>query len=434
MHPKHSMRSNGVVPYCLWLICLIWLTGSMLVARGCAHQERHVMSGGAAGEDGYYGSPTLPTLLTSERILSDPVWRGDVERSKAMVKEQRWRPASMLVGAGGRHNTWTPEHGKTIWWREAQRLGAPVNSHVIWANREFEEYWFGREELVEMWSGGITPVLVLYYFGDDISAEFVTEHYTRYRSWLQKILSHLSGNGQVLVVLEPEFNNLAPKGKHHAKDWEPFGTLMIRAAAEVRHYLPNAIVGLCPGDYRSTGLDAILNHVSPSLDFLAYQELWGSTRTNNLGEDYEDITDHALEFTRYLAGFSQKRILLAYLGVSTYGRGSGAGAKAETGGKTEGSSIKKGGQEQDWRIVQANVINRMGDRLDEFVEAGLFGVLLFALYDNPAHVGYFGPAESHWGLLTVDGQPKYGMTSFVELAKRVEQLNKADSKKAATNR
>ena len=316
---------------------------------------------------------------TGGSLSNDPRWRG-VPRPV----EGRWAPEQRLVGAGDRVGHM--ESGSPVlWWRVARDMGVSVNAQALWVTRGFEPDWFGPADLAEMSEAGVTPVIILYYFGDDVSQEYVTAHVGDYRDWMQRVMEHLACEVPLLVVLEPEYNNIQPDGSRHVRAWPPFADLMIQATGEVRLHMPNARVGICPGDYRDYDLWGTLGTLAPYLDFLAYQELWGQTRPSHLSEDYEDVTDYALLFTAHLSSVYDKPVLLAYLGVSSY--------------TPEGS-------EDDWSVIKADVWRNLTSRSQAFVDAGLIGALAFALYDDPKDEGYFGAAEAHWGLLDAEGKPK----------------------------
>jgi len=275
-----------------------------------------------------------------------------------------------------------------------------VNAHAVWVTRDFQADWFDHNDLAWLNSNGITPVLIFYYFGDEISQEEVLREYDAYVEWMHRALAVLAGDYPAIVVLEPEFNNEID-GERNVKRWKPFSDLMIQSAAEVRHYMPKARVGVCPGDYRACDLWDGLSPTIPYMDFFAFQELWGSTRTNYLNDDYEDISDFALLYATYLSVVFQKPILLAYLGISTY--------EAHNDGN-------------HWDKIQADVLRSFRLRLEHFLHVRLFGMLYFCLYDDPSPGGYFGPAGVDWGLIDEKGKPKRAFQEFVELTKAVRQL------------
>ena len=47
----------------------------------------------------------------------------------------------------------------------------------------------------------------------------------------------------------------------------------------------------------------------------------------------------------------------------------------------------------------------------------MFGLIYFQLRDDPAHLGYFGPAERHFGLLRADGTAKPALDVFRALGR-----------------
>ena len=384
----YTQRREYSVPLALAL----WVRDPAVVSR----QLHELLSGAADAVAGVLPDSLTPPAaleapLTVERIRSDPYWNS-VPPAEGVPP---WKPGP-IFGTGDR---WEHLEGDrhVEWWRDALATDVPLNAHAMWITRDWEPSWFGRHELRALHDAGLTPVLLFYYFGDDVSQETVTARYEHYRHWLQAALSHLSTDIPVLVVLEPEFNNVPPNGDAHVKGWLPFAELMIRSAAEVRRFLPGAHVGICPGDYRAYDLWGVLGPISKHMDFLAFQELWASTRQNWMSEHHQDVTEFALLFTTYLRVVYERPILLAYLGVSTHSEGS----------------------KDDWEKVQARVWRDLADDIDRFRANGLFGVLAFAWYDDPTHVGYFGPAETRWGLVERTGRRKPAFEEFARLARRL---------------
>ncbi len=385
----YTRRSVQHVP----LAFALWVRDDQVVSR----QLDTLLSGAAQAITGVLPDNTLtppsarPPPLTVEGIRNDPYWNSTPPADGVPP----WTPGP-IFGTGDR---WEHLEGDrhVEWWKDALAAKVPLNAHAMWVTRDWELSWFGRAELQALHDAGLTPVLLFYYFGDDVSQETVTAQYERYRHWLQTALRHLATDLPVLVVLEPEFNNVPPNGDAHVKDWAPFAELMIRSAAEVRRFLPGARVGICPGDYRAYDLWGVLGPISRHMDFLAFQELWASTRPSWLNEHYQDVTEFALLFTTYLRVVYERPVLLAYLGISSYSEGS----------------------KSDWEKVQAKVWGDLADDIDRFRANGLFGVLAFAWYDDPTHVGYFGPAETSWGLVERSGRRKPAFEEFARLARRL---------------
>lgn len=354
----------------------------------------------------------LGASLKEDRAQQGPPQEGPVLLTRGKVQEDqrfsvpwppeevpRWKPERFLVGVGDRFGEPDERGSYGPWIGQGAKYGADINAIGMWVTRDYKDEWIDQQGLVEMARRGVRPVLIFYYFGDEISQEFVSAEYDNYVEWLKRALADLAGDYEALVVLEPEFNNDPPSGTH-VKEWKPFADLMIRAAAEVRHSLPRAKVGLCPGDYRAYDLWDILGEVSPYLDFLAFEELWGSTRRNWLGTDYEDVSGYALLYTTYLSVVYHKPVLLAYLGVSTY----------------------QGDADLSWHDVAWYVWTRMDVKLPQMTDAGLFGILAFALFDDPTHTGYFGDAEVNWGLVTAEGEPKKVLRAFRKISRRIKSL------------
>jgi len=102
-------------------------------------------------------------------------------------------------------------------------------------------------------------------------------------------------------------------------------------------------------------------------------------------EGYLSVGKTAVEYASYLHSTFELPILLAYLAVSSHG---------------------------GWEAEQAAAISELGAHRAALRNAGVFGVMYFQLYDDPAHVGYFGDAEPHFGLLRADGTAKPALQAF----------------------
>ena len=296
-----------------------------------------------------------------------------------------------LVGVGDRHHTWVDGEKRTVTLHKwARDNGAPVNAQAIWLTRDWQDSWMSHGDLEAMAQEGVLPVLVLYYFGEDISRREVLRHRNEWYSYLMKVAALAAMDSPVLVVLEPEFNDMTNEDETPIVAWPGFNEVVIDGIYLLRSMAPNVLVGICPGDFGPQDLEPSIGEIAAYSDFIAYQEMRASTRPSPIDDDYEDVTGRSLAYVDYLHRTFNKPILLSYLAVSTYD------------------------EEGRWPHHQASVIRHVFDSRPQLEEHGVFGILYFMLFDDPKHTGYFKEAEPYFGLFDRFGNPKPGWNAFRE--------------------
>ena len=294
----------------------------------------------------------------------------------------------LRVGIGDRINVkrgddWVPTAS------ELERLGLDVDLLQIWLPRGWKKEWVEPDDLRALTERGIVPVVVHYFFGDYISKERVEASRDEWYGSLWAMSQQLKDVGPVLVILEPEFNIAPPKGETAITSWSGFASELRAAAQLVKTQAPNALVGTCPGDFPGPPkLEAVLGPVANHLDFLAFQEMRASTDPDRGRDGYRDVAGSALDFARYLKRAFGRPLLLGYLAFSSHG---------------------------GWTARQAQALRELAAERKALLEAGVWGVVYFQLYDDPDHRGYFGRAERAFGLITRKGRKKPSFEAFREL-------------------
>lgn len=291
--------------------------------------------------------------------------------------------------------------GETVFLHhQAQENGAPVNAHAMWLTRDFDESWTSAEDLEDLVADGVLPVLILYYFADDISRSYVLEHRKDWYFYLMRVASVAAIEHPVLVVFEPEFNDESNRDERLILSWPGFNEVLIDGMYLMRSMAPNTLIGVCPGDFGDQDIELSAGEAIQYSDFVAFQEMRGSTRKSKITDEYEDVTDSAITYAARLNEMFGKPVLLAYAAVSTYDPGAGR-----------------------WEGYQRDIVANLLDATDELRDNNVFGILFFELLDDPEHEGYFGEAEKHFGLMDAGGNPKAGFQALVEgLSKRQEIL------------
>jgi hypothetical protein len=271
-------------------------------------------------------------------------------------------------------------------------LGLNVDLLQIWLPKGWSPDWVKREQLDAVTARGITPVVVHYYFGDLISKERVEAQRDDWYSSLWNMAQRIRGDAPVLVILEPEFNIAPPRGETAITSWSGFAEELRAAAELIRKEAPNALVGTCPGDFPGPpNLERVLGPVAADLDFIAFQEMRARTDRDRKREGYLNVGRSAVEYARYLQRAFGRPVLLGYLAVSSH---------------------------RGWDKRQAQVLRDMKAQQPALLDAGVWGVIYFQLYDDPDHRGYFGRAEQSFGLITPNGRKKPAFEAFEELTRQ----------------
>ena len=269
---------------------------------------------------------------------------------------------------------------------ELDRIGLQSELFQLWLTREWQPSWIPRAELRALAARSIVPVVAHYYFGDAISRERFERESDAWYASVRRMAEALRMDAPALVILEPEWNVEAPPGETSLTRWPGFGEHLARAAALIRERAPNVRVGTCVGDFAGPPqLEAALGRAAPELDFLAFQEMRAGTDPDAGRAGYLEVGRSATRYAGYLQRAFERPLLVAYVAVSSHG---------------------------GWEREQAQALDDLRHQQDALREAGVFGIVYFQLFDDPAHTGYFGAAEPHFGLLRHDGSPKPALDAF----------------------
>ena len=305
------------------------------------------------------------------------------------------QPDRLGLGIGDRLS-WL-KGGEEVYWHEKTRQdGIKMDYIEIWLTRGWEEDWASQEDLMRVADEGLVPVIMHYYFAEDISREYVENHLDDWYADLERLATQVNIGREVWIVLEPEFND-RPSSGTPITEWEGWNDAVIGAAEILKQGAPRSKVSVCPGDFNQFDLELCLSRAAVELDFLSFQELRASTYYEPSSPGRLHVVDSAMRFSKYLRETFEKPVLLAYLGISTY----------------------KDGDPLGWEDEQAMVIKAMFDRSHELLANGVFGLVYFEYYDDPFHSGFFGEAEKYFGLMDKDGEPKPAWHIWRENSRRV---------------
>lgn len=298
-------------------------------------------------------------------------------------------PRRLYVGVGDRLISVDGKGATRSTLDAARAHGLDPDMLALWLTRDWQPDWLPSSHLKALSRRGVTPVVVHYWFGDAISQQRFEAQRDAWYSSLWNMAQEIRMKGRVLVVLEPEFNQPAANGETSVLDWPGFADDLRAAARMIREQAPNALVGVCPGDFPGPPrLEGALGPVASELDFIAFQEMRAATDPEAKRAHYLDVGDAALDFARYLRRAFGRPLLLGYVAVSSQG---------------------------GWEARQSRALRNLVERRADLLREGVFGALYFQLVDDPDHVGYFGAAERSFGLVRSDGSAKPALKVFRQL-------------------
>ncbi len=287
-------------------------------------------------------------------------------------------------------------------YKEAAKDGLKFKYVAIWLCKGWDTTWVSSTDLMKIIQDGYTPLIIYYYFGDSISKEYLTEnHGMRIKEWqedIDKLARLINIGAEVLVALEPEFNDSVFEGETPITEWEGFNNVAIEAIRRLKKGAPNCQVGLVAGDWGDYNLDKCIGRAVKHSDFLGFQEMraYPISAPNQATPSYQEVALSALRFSQYLKRF-KKPLLLAYLAVSSY----------------------KDGDPLGWETEQAQTIKAVLDKKEKLKKNGVFGIVYFAYFDDPTHQTlYFGEAEKFFGLKTQNGILKKAFFEFTQTRRK----------------
>jgi len=267
-----------------------------------------------------------------------------------------------------------------------------VNAISMWITRNWQENWYPAKTINEDFiKKGYTPIFIFYWFGDDISPEFVEKNKERYFNTLKNFSKFLQKiKGKKIVILNPEYNE---NGMHNSKS---FDILQAKSILLLKQDNPDALVGVCLGDFGDyskiwdetnweLNKDS-LTYSAKLSDFIAFQEMRAITR--NKKEEILNTPYRALAFAQYLHNTYNKPTFLAYIAISSY----------------KANNIQK----EIFKTFQ-KLLPIMKN------SAKLIGINLFNYIDVPNHKGYFSTAEKYFGIKNANGEKKESFNEFIQL-------------------
>lgn len=252
----------------------------------------------------------------------------------------------------------------------------------MWMARGWSEEWYPAQEVNELIvKRGYRPVFILYWFADDISIQYIHDHWDEYFEYLKRVRKYLDTiKGKKVIVLNPEYNEQDVSG------WDGYNDLLLKSKEVLDH--GDISIGPCVGDFgdysRSEDIenwksfDPSLQRAISSFDFIAFQEM--RSLTKNSRAEIEHLPQRIEAFSSYLDKTYHKPVFLAYLALSTWG--------------------------EDGEALQEDVMKSIVNRQKVLQNNGLKAINIFHLADVPTHVGFFDEGEKYFGFLHSDLQKK----------------------------
>ena len=288
-----------------------------------------------------------------------------------------------------------PLAGALSWGTDAQRgihdlksAGASPTYGQTWVGLWTKGNWGSFEtELRTMRDAGVTPVIMWYYWGDSISQSCVKYGCSGRTKgdwdWMAGELARrahaIMGSREYLIVLEPEFH------KNGITGWETFDQYLEAQAWSIRSKAPSAKLVVGFGHWG--GWDAFDRAVGAS-HYVGFQLLRGSTRDTSA--QGENAAGDIVRIGKDLKSRWGKSVLMYDLGIATYG---------------------------GWEGVQERALKNIAARKAEIEAAGVFAIVWRYVHDNDYSSGYYGAAESSWGVISKSGWKKPAYDDLVALVK-----------------
>ncbi len=269
-------------------------------------------------------------------------------------------------------------------WHVMRDYGVNVSHLTHWITRETDWRWESKERLSASAQRGHTPVISYWYFGDEISPQFVREHSDAYfhdiENNLIPLIEHLP---EVYVLLEPEFN------KNGIAEWEEWDEFATRAIRTIKSRVPGAKVGLTVGNWGEFEQKDSFDNIEKAVAASDFVGLMAMTSNLNEGANMDpswNVVERGTRLVTHLRRKFEKPLYFGYLAVSTAG---------------------------NWQEKQASHIKQVMQDLPVMIDNGVFAFSFFTLFDDPLQVGWFDDAEQSFGLIRADGRPKPALDTWI---------------------
>jgi hypothetical protein len=270
---------------------------------------------------------------------------------------------------------------------DVKNAGATPALGQIWVGPWVKTYgWTGIDgDLASLRDAGVTPVLLWYYWGDSISPSCVQYgcnglSFSEWNSMAVTLAQHANsilGGKSFYVVLEPEFN------KNGIESWATFDGYLQAQSYSIKANAPAAKTVVGFGSWGNWGL---FGGAVAASDLIGFQLLYASTRDS--ASVASASGDQMVAVATQLHSLWSKPMMVYDFDVASYG---------------------------GWESVQQAALQNVAARAPQLQSLGVQSVVWRYVRDNTYSSGYFGAAESTWGVMTSTGAPKAGFDELVSL-------------------
>lgn len=272
--------------------------------------------------------------------------------------------------------------------QDMKSAGATPQFGQLWVGTWTKSNWGAFEnDLRELRAQGVTPIVMWYYWGDSISINAVkyggdgrskSEWDSMAKELARRANAAMAGQ-EFYLVMEPEFN------KNGVSSWDAFDGYLADQAWAIRGIAPTAKIVMGFGHW---GGWSIFDRAMAASHYSGFQYLRGSTRDS--ASSAENSADTLLSITKSLKAQWGKGVVMYDFAVATYG---------------------------GWEGVQERAIQGVAAKARELEAAGMKLLIWRYVHDNSHSSGYYGAAESSWGVVTSWGSKKRAFDDLVSLVR-----------------
>ena len=262
-------------------------------------------------------------------------------------------------------------------WNILDQHELPATHFTHWYTRSTDWRWESAGPLRAAVEAGLTPVISHWWFGDEISPQFVRDNRAAYLENINtRLLPILQSLPDAIVLLEPEFN------KQGIEQWPEWDAVASEAILAIKRGAPHVRVGLVIGDWASFESDKTLSNIDGAVghsDFVGFMLM---TSAGNESADLNPVWSVRERAQRAAHALHQrwgKPLYFGYMALSSA---------------------------DNYRLRQAEYLRQLMQYAPMLASYGVFGAGYFSLLDNPRQRGWFGAAENHFGLLQADSADK----------------------------
>ncbi|MDQ6961491.1 MAG: tetratricopeptide repeat protein [Mariprofundaceae bacterium] len=288
------------------------------------------------------------------------------------------------------------EHMRDLW-KIVPDYGFKSTSLTHWITRSTRWKWESPQRLQACHRAGFTPVISYWYFGDEITPQYVQENKEKYFEDIRThLIPYLQSVPEVIVLLEPEFN------KNGIESWPEWSNVASKAIQMIKEAVPGVHIGLVLGNWSGADSEKFHDFIRPVVeisDFVGFQDMVSTFESPIMFDPAHDPAQRSIQLAKSLSEAFHKPLYIGYLAFSSY---------------------------RGWGEKQASFLHQIKKNMPIYAALGVFGIGYFSLFDDREHHGWFSEAEYHFGLLKVDGKEKPAAAVWKELETDIRVQNTSE--------